>query len=327
MASFRRVLMKRIFNAVITVLLIMLLNFMLFRVMPGDPAKLMTPHKPGVSDAVYWRNVEMMGLNDSWYEQIGNYYYQTFTLQWGISFKSEKPVVNEFSEAIGWTLLLLGTSTVITFALGVWLGKIAAMRRGKTPDVTITGVGLFFYGMPVFWFSIVLLIIFVMYLHWFPVGQYIESGTAPFPLTLEKIKDIIWHMILPLTSLTVGSIAGVILIMRSSLIDVLTEDYIVTAYAKGLTEKQVLRWHASPNARLPIVTTLAMDTAFILGGAFQVEYVFSYQGIGWKTIDSIENQDYPMLQFIFLIGGIAVVIANLLADIVIYYLDPRVKIT
>jgi peptide/nickel transport system permease protein len=134
-------------------------------------------------------------------------------------------------------------------------------------------------------------------------------------------------MILPLTSLVVGSIAGVILIMRSSLIDVLTEDYIVTAYAKGLTEKQVLQRHASPNARLPIVTTLAMDTAFILGGAFQVEYIFSYQGIGWKTIDSINNQDFPMLQFIFLIGGIAVVIANFVADIVIYYLDPRVKIT
>lgn len=327
MASFRRVLIKRVFNAVITVLMIMLLNFVLFRVMPGDPATLMTPHKPGVSDANYWRNVELMGLNDTPLEQLGKYYYQTFTLQWGISFKSERPVVDEMSEAIGWTLLLLGTSTVIMFGAGVWLGKIAAVRRGKAPDVAITGVGLFFYGMPVFWFSIVLLIVFVMYLHWFPTGLYIKSGVDPFPLTLGKIGDIIWHMILPLTSLVVGSIAGVILIMRSSLIDVLTEDYIVTAYAKGLTEKQVLQRHASPNARLPIVTTLAMDTAFILGGAFQVEYIFSYQGIGWKTIDSINNQDFPMLQFIFLIGGIAVVIANFVADIVIYYLDPRVKIT
>jgi len=318
---------KRVFNVVVTILMIMLLNFVLFRVMPGDPATLMTPHKPGVSDANYWRNVELMGLNDTWYEQLGKYYYQTFTLQWGISFKTERPVISEMSEAIGWTLLLLGVDIIITFGAGVWLGKVAAIRRGKPADIGITGVGLFFYGMPVFWFSIVLLIVFVMYGHLFPVGGYLESGTDPFPLTLGKIASIAWHMILPLTSLVVGSIAGIILIMRSSLIDVLTEDYIVTAYAKGLTEKQVLQKHASPNARLPIVTTLAMDTAFILGGAFQVEYIFSWKGIGWVTIDAINNQDYPMLQFIFLIGGVAVVIANFIADIVIYYLDPRVTIT
>jgi peptide/nickel transport system permease protein len=115
--------------------------------------------------------------------------------------------------------------------------------------------------------------------------------------------------------------------MRNSLVDVLTEDYITTAYAKGLSEKQVMKRHASPNARLPMVTTIAMDTAFILGGAFQVEWVFSYRGIGWETITAIDNKDYPMLQFIFLIGGIAVVIANLLADLILVKLDPRVEIT
>lgn len=327
MASFRRVLAKRVFNAFVTILMIMLVNFMLFRVMPGNPAQLMTPHRAGVSDRLYWENVEKMGLNDSLPEQLVKYFYQTFTLQWGVSFKSERPVIDEMSQAIGWTMLLLGCSTALTFLIGMFLGKLAAQRRGKATDVSITGVGLFFYGMPVFWFAIVLLIIFIQRLHLFPTGGYITSGVNPFPLTLDKVKDIIWHMILPLTALVVGSVAGVILIMRSSLIDVMTEDYITTAYAKGLTPRQVMRWHATPNARLPIVTTLAMDAAFILGGAFQVEYIFSYQGIGWKTIDAIDNQDYPMLQFIFLIGGVAVVIANLLADITIFYMDPRVKIT
>ena len=118
-----------------------------------------------------------------------------------------------------------------------------------------------------------------------------------------------------------------VLLMRNSLVDVLTEDYIVTAYAKGLSERQVMKKHASLNARLPIVTTLAMDTAFILGGVFQVEVIFTYKGIGWYTINAIENQDYPMLQFIFFIGGVAVVIANLLAALVLVRLDPRVKIT
>ena len=122
------------------------------------------------------------------------------------------------------------------------------------------------------------------------------------------LADIGAHMILPATTLVVGAIAGIILIQRNSLIDVLTEDYITTAYAKGLSEKQVMKRHATPNARLPIVTTIAMDTAFILGGAFQVEWVFSYKGIGWTTIDAIGKKDYPVLQFVFLIGGVAVVI-------------------
>jgi peptide/nickel transport system permease protein len=180
--------------------------------------------------------------------------------------------------------------------------------------------------MPIFWFGIVLMVIFVAQLHWFPAALPITSGVKPFPLTVDKVWDISLHMVLPAITLTVGSIAGIVLIMRNSLVDVLTEDYITTAYAKGLSEKQVMKRHASPNARLPMVTTIAMDTAFILGGAFQVEWVFSYRGIGWETITAIEYKDYPMLQFIFLIGGVAVVIANLLADLILVKLDPRVEI-
>jgi peptide/nickel transport system permease protein len=327
LASFRRVLGKRIFNAFITIIMIMILNFALFRVMPGDPAQLMTPHKPGVSDYLYWRNVEKMGLNDTIEKEFGKYFYQTFTGNWGVSFTYERPVIEVMGDAMTWTVLLLGISSILTFMGGMVLGKIAAMRRGKTMDVSITGFGLFFYGMPIFWFGIVLMVIFVGELNLFPPALPITSGVKPFPLTLDKLWDITRHLVLPVTTLTVGSIAGIVLIMRNSLIDVLTEDYVTTAYAKGLTEKQVMKRHASPNARLPMVTTIAMDTAFILGGAFQVEWVFSYRGIGWETITAIDNKDYPMLQFIFFVGGVAVVIANLLADLILVKLDPRVEIT
>jgi peptide/nickel transport system permease protein len=149
----------------------------------------------------------------------------------------------------------------------------------------------------------------------------------PFPLTLDKIADITKHLILPVATLSIGSLAGIILIQRNSLVDVMTEEYIVTAYAKGLSEKEVMKKHATPNARLPVVTTIAMDVAFILGGAFQIEVVFSYRGIGMATVDAIWKYDYPVLQFIFFIGGVAVVIANLIADIVLVWLDPRVSIT
>ena len=327
MASFRRVLGKRIINAFVTIIMIMVLNFALFRIMPGDPAALMTPRDPRVSEAVYWRNVEKMGLNDSLEEQFAKYFIQTFTGDWGTSYIYEKPVIDVMGSALAWTLLLLTTSTILTFILGVVLGKLSARKRGQTTDVAITGFGLFFYGMPIFWFGIVLLVIFVGIFHLLPSGGYMTSGTTPFPITLNKIVDISLHMILPVTTLTIGSVAGVVLIMRNTLIDILTEEYIVTAYAKGLTEAQVMKKHASPNARLPLVTMIAMDTAFILGGAFQIEVVFSYKGVGWTTIDAIEKQDFPLLQFIFFIGGVAVVIANLMADLILVKLDPRVTIT
>lgn len=327
MASFRRVLGKRIINAFVTIIMIMILNFALFRIMPGDPAALMTPRDPRVSEAVYWRNVEKMGLNDSLEMQFLKYFIETFSGDWGTSYIYEKPVVDVMGNALAWTMLLLTTSTALTFMIGVALGKWAARKRGQTTDVAITGFGLFFYGMPIFWFGIVLLVIFVGVFHLLPSGGYMNSGTSPFPITLGKIGDILAHMILPVTTLTIGSVAGVVLIMRNTLVDILTEEYIVTAYAKGLTEAQVMKKHASPNANLPLVTMIAMDTAFILGGAFQIEVVFSYKGVGWTTIDAISKEDFPLLQFIFFIGGVAVVIANLLADLILVKLDPRVSIT
>lgn len=327
MASFRRVMAKRLFNAFVTIILIMILNYALFRVMPGDPAKLMTPRDPTTSDALYQRNLKEFGLDKSPLEQFFYYFYTTFTGHWGTSYIYKDDVTTVMGGAICWTLLLLGVSTVFTFLGGIVLGKYAARRRGKTADLTITGFGLFFYGMPIFWFGIVMMILFVGELDLFPTGGYMKEGTLPFPLTIDKCVDIMMHLFLPAATLTIGSVAGIVLIQRNSLIDVLTEEYIVTAYAKGLTERQVMRRHASPNARLPVVTTLAMDTAFILGGAFQVEVVFSYRGIGFITVEAIQKQDYPLLQFIFLIGGVAVVLANLFADIVIVKLDPRVSIT
>jgi len=327
LSSFRRVLAKRVFNAFITIVLIMILNFLLFRVMPGDPAVLMLNRSPHTDESAYWHNVEVMGLNKTPVEQFVDTFIMTFSLDWGSSYQHEKPVLDVIGSAVIWTILLMSVSTFFTFLVGVILGKVAARRRGRWPDLTITGFGLFFYGMPIFWFGILLVVIFVGWLQVLPSGFYMDPGLALHPLTFDKILNIGKHLILPAATLSIGSVAGVTLIMRNSLVDVLTEDYIVTAYAKGLNERQVMKKHASPNARLPIVTTLAMDIAFILGGVFQIEVVFSYKGIGWYTMQAIWNKDYPVLQFIFLIGGVAVVVANLIADLVLVKLDPRVSIT
>lgn len=327
MASFRAVLARRVLNAFVTILLIMALNFALFRLMPGNPATLMLNRSPHSSDAAYWYNVKIMGLNRSLGEQFVDYFAMTFSGNWGLSYQHKMPVIEVMGNAIVWTLLLMGVSTFLAFLIGVFLGKIAARKRGKVPDLAISGFGLFFYGMPLFWFGIVLMVIFVGGLHVLPAKGYMTDGVEVHPITFDKVMDILKHLILPAATLVIGSVAGVVLIMRNSLVDVLTEDYILTAYAKGLNERQVMKRHAAPNARLPIVTTIAMDVAFILGGVFQIEVVFSYKGIGWYTMQAIWNKDYPVLQFIFFIGGVAVVIANLVADLILVKLDPRVHIT
>ena len=308
--------------------MIMIVNFLLFRIMPGDPAQLMLPRNPDQDTlALYEANVERMGLDKEYWEQFVIYFAGTFTGDWGDSYIKKQPVVEVVGRALSWTCLLLVWSTVLTFVIGIALGKYAARRRGKAADLTITGFGIFFYGMPIFWFGIVLMVVFSSELGWLPSGGYITAGVQPFPLTLDKVADLFIHMLLPGATLVIGAIAGIVLIQRNSLIDVLTEDYIVTAYSKGLSEKEVMKRHATPNARLPIVTTIAMDMAFILGGAFQVEYVFSYKGIGYLTIEAIDKMDFPLLQSIFLIGGVAVVMANLIADLILVKLDPRVSIT
>ena len=328
MKSLRRVLVKRVFNAFITIVLIMSLNFAQFSLMPQDPALLMIPRSPTLdTQQIYEENIELFGLDKGAWEQFYLYVINTFKLDWGVSYSYREPVADLMTSALAWTALLLGISTALTFIIGMVLGKLAARKRGKPADVAITTFGIFFYGMPMFWFALILMVVFSIRLNWLPSGGYISPGELPFPLTIDKIADIARHLVLPVTALVIGAIAGIILIMRNSLIDVLTEDYITTAYAKGLTEGQVMKRHASPNARLPIVTTLAMDMAFILGGAFQIEWVFSYQGIGWLTIDAIQKSDFPLLQFVFLIGGAAVVMANLIADILLAYLDPRISTT
>ena len=181
--SFRRILVKRVFNAFITIILIMSLNFVLFRLVPVDPAAIMIEKDPQTTQAAYWRNVELMGLNDTLWEQFLKYLEMTFTGQWGESYYYEQPVFDVTEAAIYWTILLIGVSTALTFLAGIALGKIAALRRGKTADLTITGFGIFFYGMPVFWFAIILLIIF-------NAGLYVLINGNKFILNRQDIIPV-----------------------------------------------------------------------------------------------------------------------------------------
>jgi len=325
MRSFRAILLKKILNAVITIFLVLSLNFVLFRVMPGNPIRMMIPQSPKIDESYIDMMMDKYGLDEPLYIQFFVYLKNVFSLEFGDSFRTHTPVIDLVMNDLTWTLILVGTSTFFMILIGMTLGIISAWKRGSWFDTGSLGFSLFFYAMPTFWFSMILILIFALELGWFPPADELPVGVPLRPFKLSTLWALLDHLFLPAVSLTVGSIAAFSVIMRSSLVDVMTEDYITTARAKGMSEYRMLREHALPNAMLPMVTLIAMDLAFIVGGAFQTEYVFDYKGIGYATVIATGQKDYPYLQAAFLIIAVVVIFANLAADIALAYLDPRVK--
>lgn len=327
----RRVVARKSVNAFVTIVLILIVNFVLFRLVPGDPAGLYLRGGAGArpDETLLQQQRETFGLNDTLDVQLYKYLINTFTGNWGYSFFKQSRLVTEIiAQKAVWTIILVGSSTVITLWIGMIIGVMSASRRGKLPDLTSLGLGFFFYAMPTFWLAMILLLLFGqgqgILAPVFPPGQEqtYPPPTEPFALVL----DVLYHLFLPALTLALVQLAGISIIMRNALIDVLTEDYIVTARAKGLTSRQMLKRHAVPNARLPMVTVIALNLGFVLGGAITVEYVFSYDGLGLLTVEAINDLDYPILQGVFLILTISVVLANLISDFVYAVLDPRVRL-
>ena len=302
--------------------------------MPGSADLAIIPRDPKYAGFRQYQ-IAQFGLDKTPLEQFVIYLQKLFTFDWGISYFYKRPVIEILSVDLSWTLLLVGTSTLFTILFGMAIGAYAAVRRGKPFDYLTTGVSIFFYGMPIFWLGLMLQAAFKrrsVFSGWFswwpqlPVQGYFDLDLLPWQWDWPHLYDAALHLILPSATLALGTLAGISLVMRSSLIDVMTEDFVTTARAKGLSEGAVLRRHILPNGLPPMVSLIALYIAFILGGAYQVEYVFNYKGIGYRTIEAIGNLDFPLLQFIIVIGGVAVVIANLISDFVLLILDPRIKV-
>jgi len=325
MASLRAIILKKIVNSIITLFLVLGVNFVLFRVMPGNPIRMMIPQKPNIDPSYVDMMIEKFGLDQPLYIQFFVYMKNVFMLEFGDSFRTKTAVIDLVLGDLTWTLILVGTSTFFMILIGMTMGILAAWKRGSWFDTSSLGFSLFFYAMPTFWFSMILILIFALQLPWFPPANELPIGMSLTPFTWDTFVGLLDHLFLPAISLTVGSIAAFSVIMRSSLVDVMTEDYITTARAKGLSELGMLKSHAVPNAMAPMVTLIAMDIAFVVGGAFQTEYVFNYKGIGYATVKATMGSDYPYLQAAFLIIAVTVIFANLIADIALLYIDPRVK--
>ncbi len=316
----RRFVIGKILGALSTLVFVVVFNFFLFRVVNDDPINSMFRGRNLTPEQLDRLRVKF-NLDGTKWEQFVAYVRQLLHGDLGYSLKSSRPVSTVIAEAIWPTILLVGTSTLLAM-LGIALGYRAGWRRGSTFDATATSVSMLTYSMPEYWIGMVALGVFAAGLGWFPVGGLNDPGST---LTgLDRILDQLHHMILPATVLAVAYIGEYMIVARSAMIDTSREDYLQLARAKGLREADVRKRHAQPNALLPVVSLSAINFGFVLSGAIAVESIFSWPGIGQQTQFAISGPDFPMLQGLFLLISAAVILANLAADLLYGYLDPRV---
>lgn len=312
---------KKIFAALLTFLFVIAMNFFLFRMLPGDPVKTLGRNqKLTLEDMDMLR--EELSLDKPLPEQFVDSIGDSLRLEFGTSFITAQPVAHEIGTRVLPTLLLVGLATLFATVIGIWMGFKGAWKRGSRFDKNQLGFSLVFYSMPEGWLGMVLILLFAVQWRIFPVGGYQSSPPVE---GFAHILDVARYLFLPCLALTLGYIGEYSVLARAALLEEKNQDYIITARAKGLRDKDVRRHHARPNAMLPIVTLVVLYLGYILGGAIVIEYIFAWPGLGKYTVQAISANDYPAIQGIFFITSAAVIICNLIAELLYLYLDPRVK--
>ena len=294
----------------------------MFRILPSDPARILTRVSRLSPEATTELQAEF-GLDKPLISQFTDYVGDTFGGEFGISYQFSRPVAEVIGDALWPTLLLLGVATIGATLIGTLIGIWGGWRRGSAFDTSSLGLSLVTYSMPDLWLGILLVLLFSVTLGIFPTSFMNTVGLENASWT-EQFTDTLSHLFLPALTLILGLIGEYALVARSSVMEVMNEDYVTTARAKGMREALVLRRHVVPNALLPVVTLSAINLGFILSGTITVETVFSWPGLGQLTYDAINANDYPVLQALFLLFSSAVIFANLAADLLLGVLDPRV---
>jgi peptide/nickel transport system permease protein len=320
-------LARRLGFYVITAWVAITINFFIPRLMPGNPVDLVFNRiHHSISPAALHAFEIAFGVNtrEGLISQYFGYLNQTLHGNLGISITYfPTPVATEIRTALPWTLALVGVATVLSFVFGTLLGMVAATRRGTWVDALLP-VTSFLSAVPYFWLGLVFLTVFAVDLGWFPLsGGYDPTVNIGFDWTF--ISNAIDHAILPAVTIIISSIAGWLLGMRNVMMATLGEDYVLLAEAKGLPRRRVTFSYAARNAILPNMAGFALSLGFIVSGAILTEVVFSYPGIGYVLFQAVTNEDYPLMQGIFLMITILVLLANLLADVMYAALDPRTR--
>ena len=323
-----RFALRRVGFFLVTLWAALTLNFLLPRLMPGNPAiSMVSKFKNGVTPEELHALEVQFGVftHKPLFAQYGTYLANMATGKYGVSL-SEYPasVGHIIKDAIPWTLGLVGLTTIMAFLLGTGIGIVGAWRRGGTLDSVMPPVFVVTSVVPYFWLGLMVIIIFASKLKLLPAfGSFYFTDTPGFNLSF--IWDVIEHGILPAGTLLITTIGGWILTMRNTMITTLADDYVRMARAKGLSSRRIMFDYAARNAILPNVTGFAMSLGFVLGGAILVEYVFNYQGVGYWLLNAVNNEDYPLMQALFLLITVAVLVAILLSDIATAAFDPRTR--
>jgi peptide/nickel transport system permease protein len=318
---------RRVAGSAGTLAFIVVVNFFLFRVINKHPERTLARGRATTKEQIQ-AVIDKYGLDDPLPQQFLIYLKNIATLDFGNSYQYSQPVRGLMLDRLWPTIVLVGTSTVLSILIGLWIGTIAAWNRGRKFDTASTTGTITLYSMPEWWLGLILFLLFATGIGFmprlFPIGRLISTGVDPW--SVQGIIDQAWHLVLPVVTLTLAYLAEYSLIMRSALLDEMGEDYLMTARAKGLQDVLVRRRHAVRNALLPVVTLVSLNLGFIVSGAITIETVFSIPGLGLLTTDALRIPDIPMLQGTFFVFSAAVVFANLVSNLLYGWLDPRVRI-
>ncbi len=299
--------------------------FFLFRLAPGDPVTRMVD--PGMPPEEVQALIRQLGLDQPLGTQYLVFLGNFFRGHLGVSFHYGEPVMDIIARRLPNTVLLFSTAVILSALVGVHFGKILAWRKGQAMDTWVTVGALMCHTLFLPWLALLVIWLLAFKLGWFPLTGMMspEVWIAGDANLWAKAADILHHLILPLLTLFIIHFGSYLLIMRSSMLDTLTEDYIFTARAKGLPEHFIRDRHAAPNAALPVVTSVGISLAFSINGGALTETVFSWPGIGRELVFAVSNNDYPLAQACFLLIAAVVLAANLIVDILYAYLDPRIR--
>jgi peptide/nickel transport system permease protein len=308
-------------RAVLTLAAIGLLNFTLIRLAPGDPAAVIAGES-GAADAAFLAQIRKeYGLDQPLQMQAANYLRRLAVLDLGVSYRSNRPVAEMITERLPATLLLTGTALLVAVVVGTTLGIVSARASGSWGDLLIGSTAMLCYAMPVFWVGLLLVLLFSVALGWFPAFGMMSLVPRQ---GMSRVLDILHHLVLPALTLALLQLAVYVRLARSSTLEVLHRDFVRSAYAKGLSDHQVMRLHVLRNAVLPTVTMAGLQIGHLVGGAVVVETVFAWPGIGRLAFDALAQRDYGVILGVFFVSSVIVVLANLATDLALRGVDPRI---
>ncbi|WP_027350273.1 ABC transporter permease [Halotalea alkalilenta] len=314
-----RFLIQRFVQSLIILVLVSVIGFFVLNLAPGGPLSQFSL-SPGMSQAELDRIAAQMGLDRPLPVQYLDWFGRLLGGDWGNSFRDGRPVLEVIGGHLPATLLLMGSSTLVSVVIGGWVGVLGAIRRYSVFDYLATIGAMIALSIPTFWFGLVAIYVFSLELGWLPAGNMYTIGD-------QSLSDYASHLVLPTLVLALVNVAIWSRYMRSSTLDVIGEDFVRTAQAKGLSDWRVLRDHVIRNALLPMITLAGLQLPTLLGGALVTETVFTWPGMGRLFLDSLGYNDYPVIMGILMFSAVLVLLGNLLADLLVAVVDPRIRIS